>query len=186
MPSRSRSPAPLGAFQTPNSVQHCAVGAQNLRRHPPKPPGKAAASLRTISAKICIYIIRGKSSRWGKRFAAPRQATPRTSTRLVTHKRGERGAESPVMAVVAATAAGAATQSHPASTLPNRTQGQGAIPQRTNKTPHLPQRRSRACDPILTRHKSAPRSRSPAQQHRGTQLSFGTLFEGLREGGRRL
>ena len=55
MPSRSRSPAPLGAFQTPNSVQHCAVGAQNLRRHPPKPPGKAAASLRTISAKLYIY-----------------------------------------------------------------------------------------------------------------------------------
>ena len=108
---------------TPKSVRHGAVGAQNRRRHPPRPLGKAAASLRTINAKICIYIIRGKSSRWGKRFVAPRQATPRTSTRLVTHKRGERGAESPVTVVVAATAADAAIESHPASILPNRAQG---------------------------------------------------------------
>ena len=131
MPSRSRSPAPLGAFQTPKSVQHCAVGAQNLRRHPPKSPGKAAASLRTISAKIYIYM-RGKSSRWGKRSVAPRQAIPRTSTRLVTHKHGGGDAKSPVTVVVAATAADAAIQSHPASILPNTTQGQRARPPRTN------------------------------------------------------
>jgi len=66
MPSRSRSPAPLGAFQTPNSVQHCAVGAQNLRRHPPKPPGKAAASLRTISAKLYIYIYTRQEQQMGQ------------------------------------------------------------------------------------------------------------------------
>ena len=40
---------------TPKSVRHGAVGAQNRRRHPPRPPGKAAASLRTISANIYIY-----------------------------------------------------------------------------------------------------------------------------------
>ena len=37
LPSRSRSPAPLGAFQTPKSVQHCAVGAK-----PPPPPPQTA------------------------------------------------------------------------------------------------------------------------------------------------
>ena len=109
-------------LSTPKSVRHGAVGAQNRRRHPPRPPGKAAASLRTISAKIDIYM-RGKSSRWGNRCVAPRQATPRTSTRLGTQKHGGGDAKSPVTVVVAATAAVAATQSHPASILPNRTQG---------------------------------------------------------------
>ena len=145
-----------------------------------KPPRACAQSARRLRG--------GKSSRVGKGLGhrAKQQHAQAPGQGWRAHKRGERGgAESPVMAVVAATAAGAATQSHPASTLPNRTQGQGARP-KNNKTPHLPQRRSRACDPILTRRKSAPRSRSPAQQHRGTQWSFGTLFEGLREGGRRL
>ena len=61
MPRRSRSPAPLGAFKTPKRIRHAAVGAQNRRRHPPRPPGKAAASLRTNSANIYIYLYAARA-----------------------------------------------------------------------------------------------------------------------------
>ena len=78
MPRRSRSPAPLGAFKTPKRIRHAAVGAQNRRRHAPRPPGEAAASLRTISTKI---TRRQEQQSW-QGVRAPRQATARTSTRL--------------------------------------------------------------------------------------------------------
>ena len=77
MPRRSRSPAPLGAFKTPKRIRHAAVGAQNCRRHAPRPPGEAAASLRTISTKI---TRRQEQQSW-QGVRAPRQATARTSTR---------------------------------------------------------------------------------------------------------
>ena len=77
MPRRSRSPAPLGAFKTPKRIRHAAVGAQNRRRHAPRPPGEAAASLRTISTKI---TRRQEQQSW-QGVRAPRQATARTSTR---------------------------------------------------------------------------------------------------------
>ena len=81
MPSRPHSPAPLGALQPHKPATHAAASAPDHHRHAARLSGEAAASLRTISANIYIYI-RGKSSRWGRRSAAPRQATPRTSTRL--------------------------------------------------------------------------------------------------------
>ena len=48
-------------LSTPKSVRHGAVGAQNRRRHPPRPPGKAAASLRTNSANIYIYLYAARA-----------------------------------------------------------------------------------------------------------------------------
>ena len=192
--SCGHSGAPLGASWRPQTP--CRLVPRTITRRPRSrqsarnPPQKAAhASLR--SCEQTTHDIADAK--------APAASDLRNIANDTTHAHavsGERiwgraangqksGARSCAKMVVAATAAGAATQSHPASTLPNRTQGQGARP-KNNKTPHLPQRRSRACDPILTRRKSAPRSRSPAQQHRGTQWSFGTLFEGLRGGGRRI
>ena len=41
MPSRPRSPAPLGALQPPKPVRHAAVSAQNHRRRAARPPGEA-------------------------------------------------------------------------------------------------------------------------------------------------
>ena len=57
----------------PQARQTTTATPQDCRVKPPR----ACAQ----SARIYIYI-RGKSSRWGRRSAAPRQATPRTSTRL--------------------------------------------------------------------------------------------------------
>ena len=85
---------------------------------PVKPPRACAQSARRLRG--------GKSSRVGKGLGhrAKQQHAQAPGQGWRAHKRGERGgAESPVMAVVAATAAGAATQSHLTSTLPNRTQG---------------------------------------------------------------
>ena len=144
-----------------------------------KPPRACAQSARRLRG--------GKSSRVGKGLGhrAKQQHAQAPGQGWRAHKRGERGgAESP------GRGGGHSRRCrHPKPPGINPAQQNAGSRRQTpknNKTPHLPQRRSRACDPILTRRKRAPRSRSPAQQHRGTQWSFGTLFEGLRGGGRRI
>ena len=49
--SRSRSPAPLGAFQPPKSVRHAAISAQNRRHRASRPPGHPCEHKKTTSGK---------------------------------------------------------------------------------------------------------------------------------------
>ena len=51
MPSRSRSPAPLGAFQPPKSVRHAAISAQNRCHRASRPPGRPCEHKKTASGK---------------------------------------------------------------------------------------------------------------------------------------
>ena len=65
MPSRPRSPAPLGALQTPKPVRHGAVSAQNRRRRAPRPSGEA----RQVSCEHKRQLMASAKASGSKRAA---------------------------------------------------------------------------------------------------------------------
>ena len=67
MPSRSRSSAPLGAFQTPKSVWHATASAPDRRHRAPRPPVKPPRAC----AQSARRLYGGKSSRVGKGLGHP-------------------------------------------------------------------------------------------------------------------
>ena len=83
MPSRPHSPAPLGALQPPKPATHAAASAPDHHRHAARLPGEVAASLRTISAKIYIYIYTRQEQQMGQEVCgtAPSNTTHKHQVR---------------------------------------------------------------------------------------------------------
>ena len=77
MPSRSRSPAPLGALRTPKPVRHATVSAQNRRRRAPR---------RSCQAHQVPYVTqKATGGKWRKAQRQPTASELRDSANDTKH-----------------------------------------------------------------------------------------------------